>query len=60
MSNGGESNVAHIEPPEKLWLFEQADDKWMTWSGTEEDLNEFIEGTGIKAYEYTLTSKSIS
>jgi len=51
--------MKHIDPPKKLWLFEQADDAWMSWSGTEEDLREFIKGTGIKAYEYELTGNSI-
>ena len=49
----------HIAPPETIWLFEQADDRWMSWSGTEDDLKEFIEGSGIKAYEYTLSGKSL-
>ena len=50
----------HIEPQKNLWLFEQANDQWMTWTGTEQELNEWIPGTGIKAYEYSLTGKETS
>ena len=51
--------MEHIDPPKKLWLFEQTNNAWMSWSGTEEDLREFIKGTGIKAYEYALTGEMI-
>ena len=50
----------HIAPPEKLWLFEQANDEWMTWSGTEDDLKEFLKGSGIKAYEFSLTDRVLT
>jgi hypothetical protein len=47
-------------PPDTLWLFEQSDDRWMSWSGTEEDLRDFLDGEGIRAYEYKLAEGTIN
>lgn len=49
-----------FEPPKKYWIFEQHDGSFLGWSGTEEDLAEFLKGTDIMAFEYVLTGKSIN
>lgn len=50
---------SHIPAPKKIWLIEQADDKWISWSGTEQELRDFIGGDGIPAYEYVLTGNEM-
>ena len=57
---GEEKQSTHIEPPVKLWLLEQTNDRWITWSGTEQKLREWIEGSDVRAYEYTKTGKGIN
>ena len=34
--------------------------RFLGWSGTEEELQEFLKDTGIMAFEYVLTGKSIN
>lgn len=57
---GQEKHELHPDPPEKIWLFEQADGRWMSWSGGEQALREFLDGTDIFAYEFALTGRAIN
>lgn len=50
----------NFEPPKKYWIFEQHGGRFLGWSGTEEELQEFLKDTDLTAFEYVLTGKSIN